>query len=221
MADLLDQYEPDTIRALLLSSHYRRPIDFSPARLQEVERGLRAFRSLFDRVERLTGRSFYDLDAPASREDGDRHASGDLPPDVLDHRSRFLDAMDDDFNTGGAVGELFELVRALNRFADAEQLDDRKSGEPSPALESWTSGVIVLRELSRLLGLFLRPPAHAEPDSGGLTGPLIELFIELRAQARKDRNFALADQIRDRLAALGVVLEDRRDGTGWKIESDR
>ncbi|MEW4568139.1 cysteine--tRNA ligase [Tautonia sp. JC769] len=221
MADLLDQYEPDTIRALLLSSHYRRPIDFSPARLQEVERGLRAFRSLFDRVERLTGRSFYDLDAPSSREDGDRHASGTLPPDVLDHRSRFLDAMDDDFNTGGAVGELFELVRALNRFADAERLDDRKGEDPSPALESWTNGVIVLRELSRLLGLFLRPPAHVEPDSGGLTGPLVELFIELRAQARKDRNFALADQIRDRLAALGVVLEDRRDGTGWKIEGDR
>jgi cysteinyl-tRNA synthetase len=83
------------------------------------------------------------------------------------------------------------------------------------------NGVIVLRELSRLLGLFLRPPTHAEAEAGGLTGPLIELFIELRAQARKDRNFALADQIRDRLAALGVILEDRRDGTGWKIESDR
>ena len=215
MADLLKLHEPDTLRALLLSSHYRRPIDYSTARLDEVARGLRAFRSLFDRFERVTGRSFFELDAPTDREAGDRHAERDLPTGVRDHRERFLEAMDDDFNTGGALGELFEVVRALNRDADARGIDTQ--GGDSSAKTSWIAGVAVLRELSTLLGLFLRPSERSDANADGLTAPLVELFIEFRAQARKDRNFALADQIRDRLSALGISLEDRPDGTGWTL----
>ena len=216
MSDLLKRHEPDTLRALLLSSHYRRPIDYSPGRLDEVARGLLAFRSLFERFERLGGSSFYNLDAPSRREAGDRHAAGDLPGMVSDHRSRFLDAMDDDFNTGGALGELFELVRALNRHADAERLEARK--DDHAALATFQAGMATLRELSRLLGLFLKPPVHAASDVNGLTGPLVELLIDLRAQVRKARDFAMADQIRDRLGAIGVKLEDRPAGTTWKVE---
>src|SRR5262249_42180524 len=150
MRDLLARHDPDTLRALLLSSHYRRPIDFGPSRLDEIDRGLQSFRHLFERFERLTGSPFYDLPAPAPPPDLDAGPSP-LLTEVGEHRRRFLDAMDDDFNTGGALGELFEIVRALNRFADRELA----------RLDEWRSGVVVLRELTAILGLFRRAPASS------------------------------------------------------------
>ena len=215
MGDLLENHDPNTLRALLLSSHYRRPIDYGPTRLDEVARGLLAFRNLFDRFERLTGESFYSL-AGADRELPDRLASP--IPEVEEHRARFLEAMDDDFNTGAALGELFELVRSVNRFADGRKLD-ADAHDPS-ALADWRSGIVVLRELTQILGLFRAAPAKSSSSAEeGLTPALLDLLVKLRTQVRKEKNFALADQIRKDLVALGVVLEDRPDGTGWKIES--
>jgi cysteinyl-tRNA synthetase len=213
MRDLLAKHEPDTIRALLLSSQYRRPIDYSNDRLDEIARGLQGFRNLFERFERIAGASFYTLPAPEHRDD---EAVAGAPPDALEHRRRFLEAMDDDFNTGGALGELHEIARVLNRFADAERLES----EPrDPAkLESFRRGVVVLRELTNVLGLFRKPPALATSAQEGLTGPLLDLLVELRTRLRKEKNFALADEIRNRLGGLGVALEDRPDGTGWKVE---
>ena len=80
--------------------------------------------------------------------------------------------------------------------------------------------MVVLKELTRILGLFLRPAPKARAEGDRLTGPLLDLLVQLRTQVRKEKNFALADEIRKRLAALGVVLEDRPDGTAWRIESD-
>ena len=117
MSDLLKAHQPDTLRALLLSSHYRRPIDFGPTRLDEIERGLQTFYRAFERFAELTGERFDQLDAPARRGE---LATGRLRllQEVAEHREQFLEAMDDDFNTGGAIGELFEIVHALNRFAN-------------------------------------------------------------------------------------------------------
>jgi cysteinyl-tRNA synthetase len=215
MADLLERHDPDTLRTLFLASHYRRPIDYGKGRLDEVDRGLQAFRNLFERFERVSGSSFYSLAAPARRADFDAVGSP-LLAEVADHRRRFLDAMDDDFNTGGALGELYELVRVLNRYADSARLEsaDREPG----ALEPWREGVIRLKELTQLLGLFRRPPARVDSPGEGLTASLLDLLVQLRAQVRKEKNFKLADEIRNRLADLGVVLEDRPDGTAWKVE---
>ncbi|CAN5898209.1 cysteine--tRNA ligase [soil metagenome] len=215
MNDLLREHEPDTIRALLLSSHYRRPIDFGRGRLEETARGLQAFRTFFERFERLTGGSYYAIEAPTRRIDFDPGIS-ELLQAVAVHRSQFLEAMDDDFNTGGAVGELFELLRALNRHADARKLEE--PGRDPAALDEFCRGSIVLKELSQLLGLFRKAPAQAEPDSGGLTAPLLDLLVELRTTVRQQKNFELADRIRNRLNELGVRLEDRPGGTEWKIE---
>jgi cysteinyl-tRNA synthetase len=213
MGDLLAQHDPDTLRALLLSSHYRRPIDYGPTRLEEISRGLQAFTHFFERYERLTGRSFYELSAPIREPEG-RYALAIA--EVEEHRSRFLEAMDDDFNTGGAFGELFELLRSLNRFADARKLDTEK--DPS-ALAEFHAGVLALKELTQILGLFRVPPTAAKASDDALSASLLDLLVKLRTQVRKEKNFALADQIRKDLAALGVVLVDRPDGTGWKIES--
>ena len=81
--------------------------------------------------------------------------------------------------------------------------------------------MVVLKELTQILGLFRQPAAEGPSRSGDrLTGPLLDLLVQLRTQVRKEKNFALADEIRKRLAALGVVLEDRPDGTAWRIEPD-
>jgi cysteinyl-tRNA synthetase len=213
MGDLLRDHDPDTLRALLLSSHYRRPIDYGPSRLDEVARGLLAFRNLFERFERLTGESFYAL-AAEDRDRADRVPSAIA--EVEEHRARFLEAMDDDFNTGGALGELFEMVRSVNRFADARKLDG-DARDPA-AMADWRSGVVALRELTRILGLFRQAPETSTESTDSLTPALLDLFVKLRTQVRKEKNFALADQIRKDLAGLGVVLEDRPDGTGWKVE---
>jgi cysteinyl-tRNA synthetase len=217
MRDLLARHRPDTIRALLLSSHYRRPIDYSNDRLDEVERGLQGFRNLFDRARRLTGRPFHDLPAPDRRDAGDAAATA-ATPEVVELRRQFLDAMDDDFNTGGALGSLFEMARAINRHADAHQLEAQGSG--GPEADAFAASLAVLRELTRTLGLFLADDATAaDPAADRLTAPLLELLVDLRTRLRKEKNFALADEIRNRLAALGVTLEDRPGGTGWKIDA--
>ena len=196
----------------MLSSHYRRPIDYGPTRLEEIERGLQTFYRAFERFEELTAKSFYALETPTRRDD----TPGDpaLPAGIAEHRRQFLEAMDDDFNTGGALGELFEIAHAVNRMAASPTVI---GGNPN----EYISGIAVLRELSRILGLFRKPPARPRVSGDGLTAPLLELLLELRARLRKDKNFALADEVRNRLTALGVVLEDRPDGTRWRIEPRR
>jgi cysteinyl-tRNA synthetase len=211
MSDLLKVHDPDTLRALLLTSHYRRPIDYGPVRLEELNRGLQTFRSARERFAALCGMPFEQLEAPSRRGEFEPGASPVLA-EIAEHRRRFLDAMDDDFNTGGAIGELFDVVHALNRFANA--LTPGAGG----ALAEYRAGMVVLKELSQILGLFHRPVTQAAPETHDrLTAPLLDLLIELRTRLRKEKNFKLSDEIRQRLGSLGVVLEDRPDGTAWRI----
>ena len=212
MSDLLKAHAPDTLRALLLSSHYRRPIDYGPTRLEEIERGLQTFYRAFERFEERTGKSFYSLEAPTRRDVSAGDSS--LPDEIAEHRRQFLEAMDDDFNTGGALGELFEIAHAVNRIAATAEAASGKS----PA---YLAAVMVLRELSQILGLFCQPPARPQVSGDSLTEPLLELLLELRTRLRKEKNFALADEVRKRLTSLGVVLEDRPDGTRWRVDPRR
>jgi cysteinyl-tRNA synthetase len=213
---LLERYPPETLRFFLLATHYRRPIDYSEDRLKEVQRGLDNFHRFFERYRRVTGASFHETQAPASH--GPFEVSGaptEFLAEVVRHRDAFLECMDDDFNTGGAIGVLYELLTALNRFADARQLE---SGKPDPAaVGDFRRGVLVLRELTQVLGLFREAPAAATGAGDDLVAGLMQLLIDLRAEARKAKNFALGDQIRQRLGALGVTLEDRPGGTGWRL----
>jgi cysteinyl-tRNA synthetase len=218
MSDLLREHAPDTLRALLLNSHYRRPIDFGPGRLVEIQRGLRTFYRAFERFEELTGTRFDQLEAPTRHRELEPGDSAFLR-ELAEHRLRFLEAMDDDFNTGGALGELFEIVHALNRFAHLPEM------EPGPQrvgrLDEYRAGMVVLKELGRILGLFGRPVETPGPAEDALIAPLLGLLVDLRARLRQEKNFALADEIRNRLAGLGVILEDRTDGTRWRLEVRR
>ncbi len=216
--DLLKSFAGETIRYFVLNTHYRRPIDFSEERIADVEKGLTAFYRFFQRYERVTGENFYKIPTITARTVGYAAASDPaVSAEMRTFRDRFLASMDDDFNTGGAIGVLQQLLTSLNRFVETAELEGAGK-QNAAAVASLKAGTRVLRELAGTLGLFRAPPKSPAADDDGLTGKLLELLIALRAEARKSKNFALSDQIRDRLAALGVTLEDRPDGTGWTIQ---
>ena len=140
VVDLLKQHQAETVRFLLLSTHYRSPIEYSDDRLQEIRRSLEGFYRFIERFERITKKSYYALEAPRVRRP--LEAGADLGAEL---REQFLAHMDDDFNTGGGVGVLYELLTALNRFADARKLEE--PGRDSANVAEWQRGVIVLREV--------------------------------------------------------------------------
>ena len=133
-------------------------------------------------------------------------------------RKRFLAAMDDDFNSGGAIAELFEIVRTLNKYCDDVDLEGA-GAENAANLEVLTQGATVLRELSATLGIFRQPIESDSGDDGPLISGLMKLVIDIRTQARANKNFATADQIRDGLTAAGITLEDRAGGTEWEQDA--
>src|SRR5262249_16425234 len=205
---------PETIRFLLLNTHYRSPIEYSDDRLIEMQKALDGFQRFFERFERITKTSYYALPAPTSKGAFDPSgANADFLAEIARLRNRLLEWMDDDLNTGGAVGILFELLTALNRFVDTKQLEGAKPD--AGAVKDFSKAATVVRELSQILGLFQAQPARAA-DNKLLEG-LIQLLIDLRAEARKSKNFAMADQIREGLKKLGVTPEDRQGGTGWRV----
>jgi cysteinyl-tRNA synthetase len=219
-SELLKTFPAETIRFFLLATHYRSPIDYSEQRLREVDSGLATFYRFFERYQRVTGKSFYELSPQSTRKSGDATpGEGELAAATKLHREKFLKSMDDDFNTGAAIAELFDLVRTLNRFVDTQRLEDASAASTdSAALREFTSGAEVLRELCLTLGLFRRPAEQPKGGNDELVGKLMNLLIEVRADARKSKNFAAADKIRKSLAEIGIALEDRADGTQWTIE---
>jgi len=216
--ELLKQFSHDTIRFFLLSTHYRRPIDYSESRLREVETGMDAFYRFFKRFERVGGESFYSLAAPATRAAGDFNPGAEpLLQAAAEHRIRFLEAMDDDFNTGGGIATLFDLVRVLNKFVDDEKLEEPGKHDPG-RLKVLKQGTIVLREMAAALGLFRKPPEEKSSGDDAVLDKLMNLLIDLRAEARKKKDFATADRIRNGLTAIGITLEDRPGGTEWSLK---
>ena len=207
---LLARHRPEAIRVLLLSTHYRSPIHFGDEPLGESARALEAFERLFARTQRITGEKFYAL-SRRDRRSGDRavDAAGEETKAL---RARFLAAMDDDFNTAIAMATLYDLVRVVNKFIDQNGLEASK---PPGELATLGAMMLVMRELTATLGIFLEEPQSRGGADEGLVAKLMDLVIEIRAGARKAKDFATADLVRTRLADAGVVLEDRPDGTGW------
>ena len=200
VADLIAAHGADVLRYLLLSSHYRSPIEFTDEALANAKKATDVFARLFERVERLAG-------SPVA-------AAETVPaavPDVAFLRDKFLEMMDDDFNTAGATAALHELAGAINGFVERQQLE--RTPDPAAARAA-ADAAGVLKFLGNLLGLF-RATAAAKADDG-LTESLMQLLITLRADARKSKNFAIADGIRKGLTDIGITLEDRPDGTGWR-----
>ena len=217
LADLIARQGGERIRFFLLRTHYRSTIVFTEEEVAEAGVGLDTFQRFFERYQRVTGQSFYSLVPIRHRGAGEISGTNDsLLAFVAARRSDFLAKLDDDFNTGGAISELFDLVRELNKFVDQHRLEEEVPNK-SVLLESFQRGVVTLRELSAILGLFKAPVAKASAASDALVDQLMRLMIELRADARGRKDFATADKVRQSLAEMGVLLEDRKGGTEWRV----
>jgi cysteinyl-tRNA synthetase len=216
---MIAQLGGEQIRFFLLRTHYRSTVLFGDEALQESAAALDTFYRFFERLERITGTSFYDLPTIARRAEGHWDAGADATLQQVQRcRAAFLEKMDDDFNTGGANSDLFELVRLLNKYVDQHQLEDAQRRTPQ-LLATLTRGATTLRELAAILGLFRQRVATRRPETEStLVKPLMDLVLELRATARRNKDFAMADRIRDVLHEIGIVLEDRKDGTTWRVE---
>ncbi len=186
--EFLAEHEADVLRLLILSSHYRKPLAFNATVIDDNQRALARLRSA--------------LRPAAGRVDSGQEAAT-LAAATAQARAGFVDSMDDDFNTAGALGYLFELVTAINRARDAGA-----GGQPFAAAQD------TLLELTGVLGLQL---AAAQPQ-GAEAAPFIDLLLELRAKLRIAKQYALADEVRNRLTDLGVIVEDTREGSTWRME---
>jgi cysteinyl-tRNA synthetase len=221
---LLAEHGGELIRYFLLRTHYRSTIVFGPEGLEEASTALDKFYTFFDRYTRVTGQSFYISDpesddrAVIRRRDAGEIEAGEqeLLSEVAKLRQSFLTKMDDDFNTGGATSDLFLILNVLNRFVEKHQLEEGSAD--SDRVAEFARAVETLRELSALLGLFSKPQSR----SGGagaddVLDKVLQLMIQMRTDARANKDFATSDRIRDELAAIGVTLEDRKEGTGWRL----
>ncbi|MCA9081133.1 MAG: cysteine--tRNA ligase [Planctomycetaceae bacterium] len=202
---------PESVRFFLLSTHYRSPIDFSLENIANTAKGLDGFYRMFESFARITGGSAYDLAVPGSREQSTSLAGlpEGLAGELAGLRDRFLEAMDDDFNTGGAIGLLFELRRVINGYVTQNKLEEAATAEQKTAL---TTAMTLFRELAQVVGVFRKPIEKSSGADDEFVGGLMQLILELRADARKEKNWAAADKIRDQLKALNVTVEDVKDG---------
>ncbi|QDU88203.1 Cysteine--tRNA ligase [Pirellulimonas nuda] len=213
LADLIARQGGERIRFFLLRTHYRSTVMFSEPAIEEAAVGLETFYRLFKRFERASKADFYALTAPTSR--GASRISQGVDPALEAAekcREKFLAAMDDDFNTGGAVAELFELAKIANKYCETHDLEGKGLGDAA-SLASLELLMTTIKELGNILGIFQQPPAAQGADD--LLDQAMHIVIDLRAEARKAKNFAIADQVRDGLAPTGIVLEDRAGGTEW------
>ncbi len=220
LADLIARQGGERIRFFLLRTHYRSTVLFNEPAIEEAGTGLETFYRLFKRFTRITGADYYALTAPTSRGAPSLAVGGaDVLKTAEACRQKFLAAMDDDFNTGGAIGELFELAKIVNKYCDDASLEGAGKADVAAAatLELLMTTV---KELAGVLGLFVRPPATPQADGDDVLGQVMPLVIELRTTARKNKDFATADKIRDGLAPLGITLEDRAGGTEWSGGGD-
>ncbi len=206
---MLDNYPGEVVRYLILSTHYRRPIECSPEEIDSKRKGLSSFYRFFERIERACEVSAYD-DASLN----EKITDNDLAASCEECLKRFEVAMDDDFNTAGAIATMFELVPKLNRFMDERKVD---AGANESAKADALAAARRLVAIGRLIGLFVEPQ---ETTAGGddLTDQVMQVLMEVRQHVRKNKDFATADLIRDRLKDVGITLEDRPEGTIWRVE---
>ncbi|WP_018663982.1 cysteine--tRNA ligase [Heyndrickxia acidiproducens] len=185
--DIIKQHDPQVLRFFMLSVHYRHPINYSEEVLENARAG-------FDRIKTSYQNLKHRLQSSANLADNDREYLEAV--DAL-HR-QFIREMDDDFNTANGISVLFDLSKQANYYL-------REKNTSEKVLQAF---IKAFEDLSAVLGLKLEDEKWLDED--------IEALIEKRNEARKARNFQLADQIRDQLKEMNIVLEDTPQGIRWR-----
>jgi cysteinyl-tRNA synthetase len=214
---VLERYDPETLRFFILSAHYRSPIDFSDQNLDDAQSGLERIYACLAAMDEIlkANPATGDLPAPESLPEAGRELRERIDQAIV----RFVEAMDDDFNTALALGGLFETVRATNRFL-AEAKD---YGPLAVALLAHARHLFT--ETGAVLGLFGSDPARwlqgikdSKTGQMDITPDEIEGLIVERAEARRAKDFKRGDEIRDLLLARGIQLLDSAQGTTWNVK---
>ncbi|MEK9164738.1 MAG: cysteine--tRNA ligase [Chloroflexota bacterium] len=194
--DILKKCRPEAVRFFILSGNYRSPLDFSDEALEAASKGWERLAAPALAIrERLRSPGL-----PAGDDSG-------MSQTIAEARASIIEAMDDDFNTSAAFAVLFDFNKAVNTLLNADTPAARGALEAIDAFYGETGGQVlgVIPETASAAG-------DAEREAG-----LIRFLIELRAEARKRKDFATSDAIRNRLAELNITLEDGKDGTTWKL----
>lgn len=190
--DVSQHFDYEVIRFFMLSAHYRSPVNFSDDQLEQAKSGLERMYKCLENLEYLE-KNAEEKGSVSPEETG-------IIQKLEELRAKFIEAMDDDLNTADAISVIFEIVKELNTNITASSGTSR---------ETITKGISVLKELGGVLGL-LQKQKNDNLDAE------VEELINRRQQARKDKNWKLADEIRDTLKNMGIVLEDTSQGAKWK-----
>jgi cysteinyl-tRNA synthetase len=207
--EILDKFDAEVVRLFLLSTHYRSPIEFSDEQLREAESSLERYYSTILRIHDFLGKDH--------ARGGFLNAEKNFEEIVLRFRERFIEAMDDDFNTALALGHIFEFIRDANRF-----LDGKPSGPEARELLHKTEKL--LSEIGGVLNIFGRTPEEwyrslMVVKKIGLSEKEILEMIKQRREARQRKEWEMADRIRKELEEKGIILEDKADRTDWKVKA--
>ncbi len=186
--DILKKYKPETIRFFFLSKHYRSPIDFNEEIIIESQKAVANFYEAFKEIDFLSIIS----------------EKPDYSDEILKYKSEFINAMDDDFNTAKAISVLFDLAKIVKN--------------PNNEQTKRIQAAHLLFELGKVLGFFNKIETKLKRDINNLSEQLINLLIDYRIQAKKEKNWQLADKIRDDLAKMGIDLKDTKEGTKWSLK---
>ena len=196
--DILKLYPGEVVRFFILRTHYRSPLDFSEDRIKEAQAGLVRLRTAYDRGQELL------------KQEGNSDADAAMAEAAAKAMDDFYEAMDDDFNTALAIGYMFTLSKEINTYVNdvvnkGKAFDKKHFGQLMD----------VYGKMAEIIGIFessLEMPAA----EGEMAAEEIEALIAERAEAKKAKNWARADEIRDSLKEQGIILEDSAAGTTWK-----
>lgn len=212
--DILKEYHPEAVRLFLLSHHYRSPVDFTDQNIKNGAAGLDKMYALLERAEKYLG----------TLPDKDAGYYDDVPVSEKDFWGLFRDAMNDDFNTALGIGILYDSVRHANRMLD--QMSETAPADNQRNRHLIFNECLHILKMGNILGLFAQSPgAYFKQkkdriiDQKSFDADAIDAMIEERRAARKSKDFKRADEIRDQLKNMNIEIEDRPDGTIWKVIS--
>jgi len=211
--DIVKEYHPEAVRLFLLSHHYRSPVDFTDSAIKNVSAGLDKNYALLERAEKYLG----SLPEPTAEYNNEIILGKDF-------WNLFCNAMNDDFNTAQGVGILFDAVRTINRRLD--QSDHSDPADDAINQNTIFNECLNIMKMVNILGLVAESPGtyfqqkkEKVIGKASIDADMIESLIQDRKDARKAKDFKKADEIRDRLKEMNIEIEDRPEGTVWKVLS--
>lgn len=194
--EILDKYPAEVLRFFIVSTHYRSPLDFSDARLDEAATSLNRLKNALDNLKEL------------AKNTTDAESGEELIAKAKQCKQNFFEAMDDDFNTALAIANMFDLSKEINIY-----YNEVTSGKVACSKVAVDTALDVFSEMADIIGILEEDDNSADD---GLVDNLMNLIIDIRQNARKNKDWATADKIRDELKNIGITLEDSPTGVRWK-----